>query len=91
MQKILVTGALGQIGSELVVELRKKHGQENVIASDVRVNDNKSFEPFEIIDVLDKHAIREICLKHDINIIHHLAAILSANGEKTLIYAGISI
>ncbi len=82
MQKILVTGALGQIGSELVTELRKKHGQENVIASDVKVNEDKSFEPFEIIDVLDKHTIREICLKHDIKIIHHLAAILSANGEK---------
>lgn len=82
MKKILVTGALGQIGSELVLELRKIHGNQNVVASDVRVNENANFEPFEIIDVLDKHQIREIALKHEIDTIYHLAAILSANGEK---------
>lgn len=82
MKKILVTGALGQIGSELVVELRKKFGEKNVVASDVRINENQNFEPFEIIDVLDKHQIREIVLKHEIDTIYHLAAILSATGEK---------
>lgn len=82
MKKILVTGALGQIGSELVVELRKRYGANNVVASDVRVNENAEFEPFEIIDVLDKHSIREIVLKHKIDTIYHLAAILSATGEK---------
>jgi nucleoside-diphosphate-sugar epimerase len=82
MKKILVTGALGQIGSELVFELRKKYGNENVVASDVRINEDQNFVPFEIIDVLDKHAIREIIVKHNIDTIYHLAAILSANGEK---------
>lgn len=82
MKKILVTGALGQIGSELVIALRKKFGKDNVVASDVRINENADFEPFEIIDVLDKHQIREIVVKHEIDTIYHLAAILSANGEK---------
>jgi nucleoside-diphosphate-sugar epimerase len=80
MTKILVTGAIGQIGSELVTALRTKYGKENVIASDVRVTDG--FAPFEVLDVLDKSAIEKIVKKHQIDTIYHLAAILSATGEK---------
>ena len=82
MTKILVTGAIGQIGSELVMELRKKYGAENVIASDMRDPNNPAFAPFEILDVLDKRGIENVVKTHQIDVIYHLAAILSAAGEK---------
>ena len=80
--KILVTGALGQIGSDLTLELKKIYGQNNVIASDILPQKKSQFEPYEILNVLDKDNISSIIKKHDIKIIYHLAAILSANGEK---------
>ncbi|MCE3255028.1 MAG: NAD-dependent epimerase/dehydratase [Rickettsiaceae bacterium] len=83
-KKILVTGAIGQIGSELLTELRKKYGAQNVIASDIRSPkpEESEFEPFELLDVLDKRGIENIVKKHQINVIYHLSAILSAAGEK---------
>jgi len=85
MKKILVTGALGQIGSELIFALKKKYGNENVIASDVRCDapDNiKNSGPYEILDVLNKESIEALVKKYEIDTIFHLAAILSAVGEK---------
>jgi nucleoside-diphosphate-sugar epimerase len=86
MQKrILVTGAAGQIGSELTPFLRKKFGDENVIASDIRKEVNPSLlssGPFEILEVTDSSRIHEILEKYDIRIIYHMSAILSAVGEK---------
>lgn len=84
MKKILVTGALGQIGSELVVELRKKYGNDNVIATDVRENlpDSIKNGPFEKLDILDRNRLDEIIAKYEIDSIFHLAALLSATGEK---------
>ncbi len=85
MKKILVTGALGQIGSELVLELRKRFGGENVIASDIRPTPTKAIEetgPFQSADVTNPEAIREIIKKYNIDSVFHLAAILSAVGEK---------
>ncbi len=85
MKKILVTGALGQIGSELVLELRKKYGGENVIASDLRPTPTKAIAesgPFEQIDVLNIDSIRQVIIKYDIDSVFHLAAILSGVGEK---------
>ena len=84
MKKILVTGALGQIGSELVAALRKKYGAQNVVASDVRDSAQvaEEFYPYEKLDVLDKNGLAQVVKKHSINTIHHLAAILSAAGEK---------
>ncbi len=82
-KKILVTGAIGQIGSELVLALREKFGAENVIASDMRAPANVAeFQPFEILDVLDKRGLENVVKKHNIDVIYHLAAILSAAGEK---------
>jgi nucleoside-diphosphate-sugar epimerase len=85
MKKIMVTGATGQIGSELVMELRKKHGGENIVAighsrkpSDKLSNSG----PYESIDVTDKASIQKIIAKHDIDTIYHLAALLSATGEQ---------
>ncbi len=84
MKKILVTGALGQIGTELTVALRNKYGTENVIASDIRHTPNKIVEdgPFYTIDVTKPESIRPVIIKHDIDTIFHMAAILSATGEK---------
>jgi len=86
MRKILVTGALGQIGSELTMRLREEYGKDNVIASSRKVKEG--FEeviesgPFEIVDVVNGKQIAEVVRKHNINTIVHLAAILSAVGEK---------
>ena len=80
--KILVTGALGQIGSELTAALKKIYGEKNVVTSDVRDEKREEFLPYEKLDVLDKSRLAEIVKKHDIKIIYHLAAILSAAGEK---------
>lgn len=81
MEKILVTGALGQIGTELTAHLRKIYGQENVIASDMKEN-AINMGLFERLDVLDGQNIADVVKKHKINRIVHLAAILSAVGER---------
>jgi nucleoside-diphosphate-sugar epimerase len=85
--KILVTGALGQIGSELVAALKKAYGEKNIVTSDVRDSASgeklgEEFLPYETLNVLDKPRLAEIVKKHDIKVIYHLAAILSAAGEK---------
>ncbi len=84
MKKILVTGALGQIGSELIKELRNRYGQENVIASDFRTpaDNMDSWNPFEFLDVTKREMLIEVVKRHQIDVIYHLAAILSAVGEK---------
>ncbi len=83
--KILVTGATGQIGSELVLELRKKYGGENVVAvGHNRKPSDKLFSggPYESIDVSDKTSIEKAVKKHGVDTIYHLAALLSATGEQ---------
>ena len=85
MKKILVTGSLGQIGSELVVHLRKQYGDTNIIASDVVKKDIPKVidgGPFEILDVLDSKKTAQICENYGVNTIIHLAAILSGVAEK---------
>jgi nucleoside-diphosphate-sugar epimerase len=84
MKKILVTGALGQIGSELVMHFRNIYGNDNVIASDLRNNGSDKVMqsgPFEIADVTNGEQIADAVKKHNVNQIIHLAAILSAVGE----------
>lgn len=85
MKKILVTGALGQIGSELIVHMRNIYGDNNVIASDIRKDGADKVinaGPFEIVDVLNANQMAEVVKKYNANTIVHLAALLSAVGEK---------
>ncbi len=79
MRRILVIGASGQIGSELVPELRKKYGMDNVIASDK--NSNTSDIVIEL-DILNKERLSRVIKENDINTVFNLASILSASGEK---------
>jgi len=84
MEKILVIGCSGQIGSELTLELRKLNGDSNVIATDIRPAPADILEsgPFEILDVLDAGKLQLVCEHEKITQIYHLAAILSGNAEK---------
>lgn len=85
MKKILVTGCLGQIGSELVMRMREIYGTENVIATDIRRVDNNiviESGPFEILDVMDYEAMLNMAKKYQIDTLIHLAALLSAVAEK---------
>lgn len=82
MTKILITGASGQLGSVLTKKLQEKYGIANVIASDL--HSKTSFNGhFEVLDATDFDALKELVLHFEITQIYHLAAILSANGEKS--------
>ena len=81
IRRVLVTGALGQIGSELVPHLKQLFGETNVISSDIRESNHGPREDYERLDVLDFDKLRRIIKKQDIDEVYHLAAILSANGE----------
>jgi len=85
MKRILVTGATGQIGSELVPELRKMHGGENVVVGVHRrppPEDLRESGPYENMDVRDKSSIERIVDDYDVDTVYHMAAILSATGEE---------
>lgn len=87
MRKILITGALGQIGSELAVKMREIYGTDNVIISDIMPKASREAliesGPFEPINILDKDNMGKVIDKYKINTVVNLAAILSATGEKT--------
>ncbi len=82
LNKILVTGALGQIGAELVSALRERYGTENVVASDIRMPQKGNSGPFEFVDVTAQRQIDVAVRRHDVDTIYHLAAILSAVAEE---------
>ena len=84
MSKILVIGSSGQIGTELVIELRKTHGSDQVVASDIRspLDEVMYGGPFEELNVLDFEQIKKVIKKHDIKEVYLLAALLSATAEK---------
>lgn len=80
---ILVTGAKGQIGSELVLALRKIYGESNVVASDISAaSADKDMGRFELLDVTDSNRVHEVLQKNNITQIYHLAALLSGTSEK---------
>ncbi|RME27825.1 MAG: NAD-dependent epimerase/dehydratase family protein, partial [Deltaproteobacteria bacterium] len=85
MKRILVTGALGQIGTELTAELRRRYGSESVIASDKRQETKAGVAadgPFERIDCLKRGEIAAVVERYRVDAIFHLAALLSAVGEQ---------
>jgi nucleoside-diphosphate-sugar epimerase len=84
VKRILVTGALGQIGSELVAKLRKIYGNDAVVATDLRSSAHEITRtgPFELLDVTDDKAMHEIAKRYQVDTIIHLAALLSATAEE---------
>ncbi|WP_333875235.1 NAD-dependent epimerase/dehydratase family protein [Methylobacter sp.] len=84
MKKILVTGANGQVGSELTIALRNKYGPQNVIAADKKPVLNKLTQPgpYYYLDVRDVSALNQIVETNDIDTIFHLAALLSSVAEQ---------
>ncbi len=84
MDNILVIGAAGQIGSELVIELRKRYGSEHVFATDIKQAPRDILEggPFQVLDVMDDKQLIHFIIRNKINQIYHLAAVLSGNAEK---------
>lgn len=80
-KRILVTGAFGQIGSELVKSLQDAHGKDNVIAMDINIPEN--FDGIaEKFDILDKERLQACIVHYNIGEIYHLVSLLSARGEQ---------
>lgn len=86
MKKIMVTGALGQIGSELVEKLRSIYGEDNILATDIRKLDHTE-GPFEILDVTDGQRMHDLAKDFGADTMMHLAALLSATAERNPLLA----
>jgi nucleoside-diphosphate-sugar epimerase len=84
MERILIIGAAGQIGSELTMELRQIYGNSFVFATDVKdaPKDIKDSGPFQLLDVMDDKHLIHFVIRNKITQIYHLAAVLSGNAEK---------
>ena len=94
MKRVLVTGARGQIGAELVTALAQRAGVERVVASDIKMMPKSGVEagdggspagvdaPFEFLDCTNQRQIEQIVRKYEIDTIYHLAALLSAVAEE---------
>jgi nucleoside-diphosphate-sugar epimerase len=83
-ENILILGSCGQVGTDLVEELRNIYGNDRVIASDIRKPEDAFWQngPFELLDVLEKGRIAEIFARYKPTQVYHLAALLSATAEK---------
>jgi len=84
MKRIIITGASGQIGSELTMVLRERYGNENVLATDIKQPSAKLLNsgPFEIVDCTDIHTTAKVAQKFKGDTIYHLAALLSRVAEE---------
>lgn len=81
MERIMITGALGQIGSELTGKLRGIYGADNVLATDIRPSEDTS-GPFEILDVTDAQKMHDLAKDFGADTMMHMAALLSATAEE---------
>ncbi|WP_036151414.1 NAD-dependent epimerase/dehydratase family protein [Maribacter forsetii] len=81
---ILIIGACGQIGTELTLTLREKHGGDHIIASDIREGNDELMAsgPFEILDATNYDALEEVIAYYEISEVYLMAAMLSATAEK---------
>lgn len=84
MSMILVTGARGQIGSDLVHTLRERHGAEAIIATDLREpkEEVETSGPYEVVDIRDRAKLDEVAQRYNVDTVYHLASLLSARGEQ---------
>lgn len=85
MKKILVTGSVGQIGSELTMALRERYGNDNVLATGRKTKPSEKLlnsGPFEFIDITKRETVEKVVKDYDIDTIYNMAAILSAVGEE---------
>ena len=89
MKKIIVTGALGQIGSELTTKLRSEYGVDNVLATDIRRPDSDATVdgPFELLDVTDAKQMHTLANDFGADTMMHMAALLSAKAEDNPLFA----
>lgn len=89
MRKILVIGACGQIGTELVLALREKIGNDLVIAADLKDNCPASLAngPYQKMDILDRESVRDFVISNKVTEVYLLAALLSATAEKNPMFA----
>ncbi|KKI54862.1 L-threonine 3-dehydrogenase [Staphylococcus equorum subsp. equorum] len=90
MKRIMITGALGQIGTELVVKCRMLYGNDNVLATDIKQPEADSAivdGPFEILDVTDKARMFELVETFKPDTMMHMAALLSGVAEKNPLFA----
>lgn len=86
MKRILITGSLGQLGSELATALRARYGNDRVVVTDIRDDVNRELiesGPFCVLDCTDAHAVADLVRSHQIDTIYHLAALLSATAERS--------
>jgi nucleoside-diphosphate-sugar epimerase len=88
MERILVIGAGGQLGGELVLSLADKYGADNVIASDIKAAADVSFSvPYIQLNAMNAELLGETIRKEKITQVYHLAAVLSARGEQNPLMA----
>ncbi len=84
MKRVLITGALGQLGSELGSALRERLGTDNVVLSDIRTDVNRELiesGPFELLDAVDGQRLSDVVRRYNVDTVYHLAALLSATAE----------
>lgn len=86
MKKIMITGACGQIGSELVEKLRRDYGTDNVLATDIR-KPAEMTGPFEVLDVMDAEKMMQLAQDFEADTLMHMAALLSATAENNPVFA----
>lgn len=82
MNKILIIGAAGQVGTELILALRASHGQEQVIASDIREDDGTVRGPYLRLDATDRNAVRSTIVSQGVSEVYLMAAMLSSTAEE---------